>query len=180
MYDTTLATMEQVLGKEHDYTLTTKHKYAATLMQFNKSRAAEGKEMLLEVIAVRKRILGTDHPFYLSSRAALAQLLCATCNQGQCKEALPILRECYKSEKNLYHVKHPSVLATASSIGLALTILGRSDPGYFDEAETILKETLKLEKEVRGAEHPLTKQTAEILRQLYTEMSRWTRVVVTV
>lgn len=162
LYHTTLATMKQVLGEDHRYTLATKASYATTLLQFeslfDQSRAAEGKTMLLEVIADQSRILGPEHPTTLTHKGAFAQVLV---QQGQCEEAVPMLRECYKLEAKIYTERHPSVLETANSLGTALQMLGQ-----YAEAETILKKTLKLSREVLGAEHYRTKITEINLRSL--------------
>jgi hypothetical protein len=88
--------------------------------------------MLLEVLAVRKRVLGTEHPNTLTTGNKLGNCLS---DQGKHAEADEMLREVLAARKRVLGRKHPHTLNTASNLAISL-----HSQGKHVEAEKIQRE----------------------------------------
>jgi tetratricopeptide (TPR) repeat protein len=116
---------------------------------------AEAEPLLREALAIRRRVLGGDHPDTATSLHNLAVDLDA---RGQYAEAEPLLREALAIRRRVLGVDHPDT--AASLIELAFNLDAR---GQYAEAEPLLREALAICRRVLGDDHP---QTATSLNNL--------------
>jgi hypothetical protein len=109
----------RVLGPEHPGTLTTMGNLAACLNGQGLALAVEGlegqgklaeaEEMLREVLGVKRRVLGPEHPDTLE---AMHNLGCPLSGQGKHAEAEQMFREVLGVRRRVLGVEHPHTLAT--------------------------------------------------------------------
>ncbi|KAF2630919.1 kinesin light chain 1 [Macroventuria anomochaeta] len=101
-----------------------------------------------QVLSVRKKVLGPEHPDTLTSMSNLALALS---NQGKYAEAEEMDSETLRLSKKVSGDEHPHTLASMNNVAAAL-----SGQGKYAEAEEMDRETLRLRKKVLGDEHPDT------------------------
>jgi len=78
------------------------------------SRTEEAEKIEREVLAVRKRVLGAEHPDTLTAAGNLAASLS---DQGKYDEAEKIEREVLAVRKRVLGADHPETLTTAGDLG---------------------------------------------------------------
>ena len=88
--------------------------------------------MLREVLAVRKRVQGAEHPLTLAAANNLAGSLAG---QGKHAEAEGMLREVLAVRKRVQGAEHPLTLATVNRLARSL-----NSQGKHAEAEEIQRE----------------------------------------
>ena len=99
-------------------------------------------------LAIRRRVLGEEHPDTLDSLNKMGELLQ---DQGRFAEAEPYYREALEKSRRVLGDGHPTTLSTMTNTGLLLQYQGK-----FAEAEPYFRETLEKSRRVLGEEHQLT------------------------
>jgi hypothetical protein len=121
-------------------------KYAMALGSEGRDR--ESEELLSQVMEVRKRVLGDEHPSTLNSMANLAPTYR---NQGRWKEAEELGVQVMEKRKRVLGDEHPATLT--SMVNLASTYWNQ---GRWKEAEELQAKELGICSRVLGEEHPDT------------------------
>ena len=101
-----------------------------------------------QVLSVRKKMLGFEHPDTLTSMNYVARALS---RQGKYVEAEEMDRETLRLSKKALGEEHPLTLTSMNYVARAL-----SRQGKYVEAEELHRKTLALDKKVSGDEHPHT------------------------
>jgi tetratricopeptide (TPR) repeat protein len=109
---------------------------------------SSAENILQDVVEVRTRVIGSEHPDTLGSRIDLVNSIAY---QGNDAEAEKGYREVSKLEEKVLGPEHPDTLASRNNLGASLSALGK-----YAEAEAELREVLKLRNKVLGPEHPET------------------------
>jgi tetratricopeptide (TPR) repeat protein len=142
----------------------------ALLWKFGKCTLKDGRykeaEMAFEqVMQIRKRVLGVEHP---STLAGMANLASTYWNQGRWKEAEELNVQVIEMRKRVLGVEHP--LTLASMANLAATYWNQ---GRWKEAEELNVQVMEMRKRVLGVEHPSTLAGMANLASTYSNQGRW-------
>jgi serine/threonine protein kinase/tetratricopeptide (TPR) repeat protein len=96
-------------------------------------------------LAIRRRVLGEDHPDTLDSMNTMGHLLQ---DQGKLSDAEPYFREALDRRRRKLGADHPDTLSSMNSMGHLL-----EDQGKLEEAEPFFREALANRRRVLGNEH---------------------------
>jgi tetratricopeptide (TPR) repeat protein len=119
---------------------------------------AEAERIEREVLGVKRRVLGEEHPVTLTSAGNLAHSLS---RQRKYAAAERIEREVLGVQRRVLGDEHPDTLASAGN--LAGSLFGQ---GKHAEAERIEREVLGARRRILGEEHPDTLTSASNLAKL--------------
>ena len=119
---------------------------AFTLHKLGLFDAAHGPQE--ESLAIRRRVLGNEHPDTLISISSMGFLLEAL---GKLGEAELYLREAMETGRRVLGDKNPDTLTSISHLGLLL-----QSQGKLAEAELYYRESLQKRRQALGDEHPDT------------------------
>ncbi|PLB41714.1 violaceus kinesin [Aspergillus candidus] len=111
-------------------------------------RWKEAEDLKLQVLQLRKQVLGPEHPETLTSMSNLAIIYQ---HQGQWKKAEELEIQVLQLRKQVLGPEHPHTLASMSN--LASTY---QHQGQWTKAEELEIQVLQLRKQVLGPEHPAT------------------------
>jgi tetratricopeptide (TPR) repeat protein len=114
-------------------------------------RSREAEELLVQVLEIRKRALGDEHPETLMAMDNLATVLGC---QGKYEAAEAMSRQTLLLEETVLGREHPSTLTAMSNLALVL-----DSRGNYEAAEVMNRQTLLLSETVFGHEHPSTLRT---------------------
>jgi len=103
---------------------------------------------LRAALAIRRRVLGDDHPDTIVSVSKLGVLLK---QQGKLDEAESYLRETLDAARRVFGDDHPNTLTSFGNLGSLL-----ADQGKLDEAEPYLRDALDGARRILGDDHPDT------------------------
>ncbi|KAF2267719.1 TPR-like protein [Lojkania enalia] len=119
MHRRTLEFRKDMLGDEHPSTLTSMANLASTLWNQgrwkeaeelgNQGRWKEAEELEVQVMEMRKRVLGDEHPDTLTSMANLAY---TWKSQSQNKEAISLIEKCIKLQRQIHGPGHPDTVCS--------------------------------------------------------------------
>jgi hypothetical protein len=109
---------------------------------------AEAETLYRQGLAVRRRVLGPEHPGTLTTAGNLANALN---NQGKHAEAEAIQREVLVVQRRVLGPEHPDTLRTAGNLANAL-----NSQDKHAEAESMYRDVLVVKRRVLGPEHPDT------------------------
>jgi eukaryotic-like serine/threonine-protein kinase len=99
-------------------------------------------------LAIRRRVLGEDHPDTMSSINDIGYLLQA---QGKLAESEVYRKEGLEKRLRVLGREHPHTLQSMSNMGTLFRFQGK-----LDEAETLYREVLAMRRRILGEEHPDT------------------------
>jgi serine/threonine protein kinase len=99
-------------------------------------------------LALRRRVLGDEHPDTLATRAEQVELLVA---QGKTAEAERAGRETLAARQRVLGPEHPDTLSSMNDLAVAL-----ADVGKYDECERLMRDTVAIRRRVLGSEAPKT------------------------
>jgi tetratricopeptide (TPR) repeat protein len=116
---------------------------------------AEAEQIFGEVLNVKRRVLGNEHPDTLMVRSNLAVCLGY---QKKHAEAEKIYREVLATTRRIFGEEHPHTLRCAGNLASSL-----SSQGKHAEAERSEREVLGVRRRVLGEKHPDTLGTASNL-----------------
>jgi tetratricopeptide (TPR) repeat protein len=125
----------------------------------------EAEVEIIQVLEMRKRVLGPDHPSTLASMAALASTYK---EQGRWNEAEKLYMQVVETRKAVLGPDHPSTLASMAALASTYRNQGR-----WNEAEKLGMQVMETSKAVLGADHPDTLTTMASLASTYWNQGRW-------
>ncbi len=109
---------------------------------------AQAMPQIERALALRRRVLGDDHPRTLTSLNNMGYLLQA---QGKLAEAEPYCRAALEGQRRVLGDEHPDTLLSIDNMGRLLGSMGR-----YAEAEAYCRQALVGRRRVLGDEHPDT------------------------
>ncbi len=109
----------------------------------------EAQTFLERALAMRRRLLGENHPDVATSMNGLAIVLF---DRGAYDEAEQLYRETLAMRRRLLGENHPDVAISMSNLAVHLHDTGRYDA--YDEAESLLREALATQRQLLGEDHP--------------------------
>jgi tetratricopeptide (TPR) repeat protein len=127
-------------------------------------RHAQALKVFEETLALRKAVLGFDHPDTLWTMANLAVSQAAL---GRHAEAKKLREETLALRKARFGPRHPDTLTSMEELGLSDLEMGRHA-----EALKLFEETLALRKAVLGFDHPDTLWTMANLANSQAALGR--------
>ncbi|KAI3015357.1 hypothetical protein CBS147347_11230 [Aspergillus niger] len=131
---------------------------------YSDGRWKEAEELGVQVMDIRKRMLGSEHPSTLTSMANLASTYW---KQGRWKEAEELDVQVMELRKQVLGPEHPSTLT--SMVNLASIY---SSQGRWKEAEELGVQVMNIHKRMLGSEHPDTLTSMANLASTYWKQGR--------
>ncbi|GLA09992.1 hypothetical protein AnigIFM60653_001131 [Aspergillus niger] len=128
-------------------------------------RWKEAEELEVQVLELRKRVLGPEHPDTLASMSTLAWTYWY---QGRWKEAEELQVQVLELSKQVLGPEHSGTLISMSTLAWTYRNQGR-----WKEAEELQVQVLELRKQVLGPEHPDTLASMSDLAWTYGNQGRW-------
>jgi tetratricopeptide (TPR) repeat protein len=128
-------------------------------------RYEEAEELGEQVMQMRKRLLGDEHPDTLTSMANLASTFR---NRGRWKEAEELEVEVMQAMKRVLGNEHRDTLLSIGNLAATYSSQGR-----WKEAEELEVEVMQEMKRVLGNEHPDTLSSMNNLALTYSNQGRW-------
>ena len=135
------------------------------LVYHDEGRSKEAEELFKQVMEMKKRGLGEEHPDTLTSIVNLASTYR---KQGRWKVAEELFEQVIEMRKRVLGEKHPETLTSMAY--LASTYW---DQGRWKEAEELEVQVMKMRKRVLGEEHPETLTDMANLASTYRDQGRW-------
>jgi tetratricopeptide (TPR) repeat protein len=128
-------------------------------------RWKEAEKLQVDVVEIRKTVLGNAHPHTLSSMGNLASTYS---NQGRWKEAEDLNMDVIETRKKVLGYEHPSTLISMNNLALAYL-----DQCRWKEAEELQVDVIEIRKRVLGDRHPSTLIAMGSLASTYRNQGRW-------
>ncbi|MGK7935249.1 MAG: tetratricopeptide repeat protein [Xenococcaceae cyanobacterium] len=119
-----------------------------------------------QALAIRKKVLGDNHPDVAESLNNLAVLYES---QGRYTEAEPLYQQALTIRKQQLGDNHPDVAESLNNLAVLYESQGR-----YSEAETLHKESLAIRKQRLGDNHPNVAQSLNNLAGVYLSQGRYT------
>ena len=123
------------------------------------------EQLVVQVLDMRKELLGTEHPDTLGSMANLAIIYL---DQGKSNEAELLGTQVLDMKMRLFGVEHPSTLTSIENLAITYSNLGK-----WNEAEELEVQVLEMRKNLLGAEHPDTLESMANLALTYSDQGKW-------
>ena len=101
-----------------------------------------------QALAIRRRVLGEDHP---DTAASYNNLACNLKAQGKYAEAEPLLPQALAIRRRVLGEDHPDTAASYNNLAANLNAQGK-----YAEAEPLLRKALEIRRRVLGEDHPDT------------------------
>eukprot|EP00746_Dinoflagellata_sp_MGD_P161685 gnl/MRDRNA2_/MRDRNA2_88918_c0_seq1.p1 gnl/MRDRNA2_/MRDRNA2_88918_c0~~gnl/MRDRNA2_/MRDRNA2_88918_c0_seq1.p1 ORF type:complete len:381 (-),score=91.45 gnl/MRDRNA2_/MRDRNA2_88918_c0_seq1:138-1280(-) len=127
-------------------------------------KVEEAERQLRRSIDIYEEELGEDHPYTLTSRNNLANVLMSS---GKLQDAEVEYRRCLASKLEQLGNDHPVVATTRYNLGLVL-----SQRGSFEESEDSLKEALRIQVQSLGEEDPEAIKTSRSLCRVFLKQGK--------
>ncbi|KAI9652351.1 MAG: hypothetical protein M1829_001664 [Trizodia sp. TS-e1964] len=115
---------------------------------WEQGRSNEAEQLYVEVLELRKEVLGPKHPAIIT---AMANLASTWQQQGRSNKAEQLYVEVLELQKEVLGPKHPATITAMANLASTWQQQGRPN-----EAEQLYVEVLELRKEVLGPKHPDT------------------------
>ncbi len=128
----------------------------------NQGRYSEAEPLYQQALAIRRRLLGEEHPDVATSLNDLAYLYY---NQGRYAEAEPLLQQALAIRRRLLGEEHPDVATSLNNLALLYNNQGR-----YAEAELLYMQALESRDQLLGANHPNTVTVRNNLERLRKAM----------
>ncbi|KAI2919241.1 hypothetical protein CBS147320_8602 [Aspergillus niger] len=128
-------------------------------------RWKEAEELGVQVVKLRKQVLGPEHPDTLTSISNLASTYW---NQGRWKKAEELIVQVLELRKQVLGLEHPDTLTSMGN--LASTYMNQEQ---WKKAEELEVQVLELRKQVLGPEHPDTLTSMANLAVTYSNQEQW-------
>jgi serine/threonine protein kinase/tetratricopeptide (TPR) repeat protein len=147
-------------GAEHRATLTALDNVAKTLLRMgmtDSSRLEQARQTIEEVIEVRQRVLGPDHPETLES---MHNLVHARGISGDLTKAKDLMERVLEAQRRTLRPDHPAIIGSLHDL---YVLLMRQEE--FLEARKVGEELLDILKRTAGPDHPNTLEAQFALAQ---------------
>jgi tetratricopeptide (TPR) repeat protein len=136
---------------------------------YSDGRYNESGELFVQVMEIRKRVLGPEHPDTLTSMANLASTYR---DKGRWDEAEELFVQVMETNKKKLGSDHPDTLTSMAN--LALTYWNQS---RWDAAEELEVQVIETSKKKLGADHPDTLNSMANLSYTWKAMGRQTEAL---
>ena len=123
------------------------------------------EELNVQVMKMRKRVLGAEHP---STLASIVNLASTYRNQGRWKETEELNVQVMKTSLRVLGAKHSFTLISIANLASTFWNQGR-----WKEAEELNVQVMEMRKRVLGAKHPSTLISIANLASTYWNQGRW-------
>ena len=123
------------------------------------------EQLGVQVMDMRKKLLGAEHPDTLTSMENLARTYA---DMGDLNQAEQLEVHVLNMKKKLLGEEHPDILESVANLA---TIYSRK--GKWNEAEQLEVQVLDMRKKVLGAGHPDTLLSMANLATTYSKMGKW-------
>jgi nucleoside phosphorylase/tetratricopeptide (TPR) repeat protein len=143
-------------------TLINMSKLVPTYLQLGQWKEAE--KLQVQVLEIRKTLLGLEHPGTLTSMANLASTYQM---QGRLNEAEKLEMQVLETSRTILGAEHFSTLTSMANLASTYWSQGRHD-----EAEKLEVQVLEMRKTILGAEHPKTLTSMANLASTYRNQGR--------
>jgi tetratricopeptide (TPR) repeat protein len=131
---------------------------------YNQGRYGDAVPVAKEVLVIREKALGPEHPDVALSLSNLAELYQS---QDRYAEAEPLLKRCLAISEKAFGPEHPDVVSLNNLAGLY------RNQGRYAEAEQLYKRSLAIREKALGREHPDVGQSLNDLAVLYQSQGRY-------
>ena len=138
-------------------------KFALVLRENGNLDNAE--QLQLQVVDMRKKLLGLEHPSTLS---IIGNLALTYKDQGRWNEAEQLQVQVMDKTKKLHGAEHPDTLISMANLASTYSKQGR-----WKEAEQLQFQDMVMTKKLFGAEHPDTLNSMANLASTYSKQGRW-------
>jgi tetratricopeptide (TPR) repeat protein len=128
-------------------------------------RYDESEELEVQVMQIKKRLLGNEHPDTLTSMANLALTYCG---QGRWRDAEELEAQVMQTTKRVFGNEHPHTLTSIANLASTYENQGR-----WKEAEKLQVYVMQAMERVLGGEHPDTLASIHNLASTYGKQGRW-------
>ena len=108
----------------------------------------EARKQLERALALRRKVLGAEHPQTLATAFNLGRV---DLDQGKYGEAEALLSQTVEAQRRVLGREHPDTLASMGSLVNTYYVQGR-----FAQAEALYLQILEIQRRVLGPEHPDT------------------------
>ena len=122
------------------------------------------RQLVEQIVQVRRRILGAEHPDTLASMNDLAATLSAA---GDLDGARQLVEQIVQVRRRILGAEHPDTLASMNDLAALLR-----DSGQLSGARDLLEQSLKMHRRVHGADHPQTVSSHSTLTEVGRDIDR--------
>jgi len=154
--------LQKELGLEKD--LATSLNNLASLYE-SQSRYSEAEPLLIQALALWRKLLGEEHPYLVTSLNNLALLYHS---QGRYSEAEILYTQALALRRKLLGEEHPDVATSLNNLASLYKSQGR-----YSEAETLYTQALALRRKLLGEEHPAVAISLNNLAGLYSIQGKY-------
>ncbi len=133
---------------------------------YQQGKYAEAIPLAEQALAIRKKVLGDNHPDVAASLNNLAELYQS---QGRYTEAEPLYQQSLAIFKQQLGDNHPDVAQSLHNLALLYEFQGR-----YAEAEPLYQQSLAIFKQELGDDHPSVAASLSLLAALYQRQGRYT------
>ena len=123
------------------------------------------EQLEIQVMDMRKKLLGAEHPDTLTSMADLA---ITYRDQGRWNEAEQLDVQVMETRKKLFGTEHPKTLTSMANLASTYRRQGR-----WNETENLRVQVMNMTKKLLGPEHPDTLTSVTNLASTYRSQGRW-------
>lgn len=155
---------EQQAAVENSATLFSKHGQDDTEEDDTEADLRMQSKESEDVLAMRERVLGSEHPDTLRSMTKLAS---AYYRQGRYEEAAKLERGVLGMRERVLGSEHPNTLTSMISLARAYQRQGK-----LKEAEMLYQKALIGSEKIFGVDHTVTLETCYLLGSLYEDRGR--------
>ncbi|MBD2486217.1 tetratricopeptide repeat protein [Aulosira sp. FACHB-615] len=131
----------------------------------SQGRYSEAEPLYIQALALRRKLLGEEHPDVATSLNNLAGLYCS---QGRYSEAEPLYIQALALRRTLLGEEHPDVATSLNNLAGLYESQGR-----YSEAEPLYIQDLALSRKLLGEEHPDVATSLNNLAFLYKSQGRY-------
>jgi tetratricopeptide (TPR) repeat protein len=132
---------------------------------YSDGRSKEAEDQFLQVLKIRKQVLGPENPDTLTSMSDLAATYCS---QGRWKESEELELQVMERRKQVLGPEHLDTLLSMTGLVAIYCNLGR-----WKEAEVLGVQVMEVRKQVLGLEHPDTLLSMANIATTYCSQGRW-------
>lgn len=131
---------------------------------YERGEYGEAEPLFKYALAIRERVLGSQHPDTAQSLNNLAELYRI---QRRYNEAEPLYRQALTIDEKELGLEHPDTAIDLNNLALLL-----DGQGKFAEADPLFRRALAICEKVLGSEHPDTAASLNNLAELYRAQGR--------
>jgi nucleoside phosphorylase/tetratricopeptide (TPR) repeat protein len=157
--------LQKAEGGDNDDPCTMASMADLALTYIYQGRWKEAEELGVQVMEVRGRVLGPEHPDTLASMANLASTYR---DQGRWKEAEELGLQVMEVRGRVLGSEHPDTLTSMANLASTYWNQGR-----WKEAEELVVQVIEVRGRVLGPEHPDTLASMANLASTYRNQGRW-------